>query len=311
MSGFKRLLTGLVVAGVLVAPGCSGDGDKPVAAPATESTPTPAPPLSVAQYKAVLSGIEKKLKPLVARAMAAQSLAAVDSARVQLAKVLEQEYTMLGKLKPPPALESVNSQLQFGLFSYEALQKTFSTGILDKKNGCGLPKPLGELLYEAKRDIWWTVKSGSYGDAVKQLAAAKITFGKNLMPADPEPPPSRDRHGENGKVVQRSGPRGSGRLQITDDEYDDYLVVVSTSGPRTPEASIYVRANSKATLTGLRGNYSVYLKSGLDWDAKRRNFTDGCEYQNFLQIFDQQHNWKISLARSENGNAITNDIPAF
>jgi hypothetical protein len=311
VSGFKRLFAGCVVATTLVAAGCSGEPDKPVAAPTTESTPTPAPPLSVAQYKTVLSGIEKKLKPLLARALAAQSLAAVDSARVQLAKSLEQEYTMLGTLKPPPALESVNSQLQFGLFSYDQLQKIFSTGMLDKKNGCGLPKPLGELLYEAKRDIWWTVKSGSYDDAVKQLAAAKITFGNNLLPAQPVAPAPRDRHGENGKVVQRSGPRGSGRLQITNNDYADYLVVVSTSGPKTPEASIYVRANSKATLTGLRGNYSVYLKSGQDWDTKRRSFTDGCEYQSFLQIFDQQHNWKISLAKTENGNALSNEVPAF
>lgn len=296
---------------MLVTAGCSDEPDKPAAAPHTESTPTPAPPLTVAQYKELLAAMETALKPLIAQALTAPTLPATDAARIRLAKVLEQNYKTLETVKPPPALLGINDSVQMGMFSYNDLQKTFSTGMLAKKTDCGVPKTLPELLYEARRDIYYTVKSASLENAVKDLAKAKITFGKNLLPAPPADPPNQNRQGVNGQVLQRSGPRGNGRLQITNDSDSDAVVVVSTAGPKKPQASIYVRSGAKATLTGIRGTYSVYVKTGRDWDASRRQCTGSCHYESFLQFFDQRSNWKISLGKRKDGNALTNEVPAF
>ncbi|WP_433013537.1 hypothetical protein [Kribbella sp. CA-294648] len=311
MRSQKRLLASLVAAAMLITAGCSGEADKPAAAPRTESTPTPAPPLTVAQYKALLAGMETALRPLIAQAVTAPTLPATDAARVRLAKVLEQNYQTLDSVKPPPAWVSLNRSVQMAMISYNSLQKTFSTGMLEKKTDCGVPKTVPELLYEARRDIYYTVKSASFENAVKDLAKVKISFGKNLFPAPPPDPPNQNRRGVNGQVLQRSGPRGNGRLQITNDSDSDAVVVVSTAGPKKPQASIYVRSGSQATLTGIRGTYSVYVKTGMDWDAARRQFTGACNYESFLQFFDQRSNWKISLGKRKDGNALTNEIPAF
>ncbi|HET6295164.1 MAG TPA: hypothetical protein VFG33_17395 [Kribbella sp.] len=81
---------------------------------------------------------------------------------------------------------------------------------------------------------------------------------------------------------------------------------------RDRKVSIHVRAHSKATLSGIGGKYySVYFKSGTDWDAARRGFTESCSYEQFLQLFDPRSNWQISLEKTSHGNALTDKVPAF
>jgi hypothetical protein len=199
------------------------------------------------------------------------------------------------------------------LGSYRDLRTTYSTAMLEKKNDCGLPKPVGLLLHEAMVNIYYSVAGSSLKALTEDLAKkAKISFGQAMMPASPERPETLDRRGVNGKVFQRSGPRGSGRLRITNDDDSDVVVAVATGGnPRKPQASIYVRANSSATLTGIRGTYSVYFKTGSDWDAARRSFTENCSYESFQQFFDQRSDWRINLRKTELGNARTIEVPAF
>jgi hypothetical protein len=308
----RRLTVLLVAITLLVGAGCDASDEQVAPSPEPSvTTPSPRQPLTRAQYQNLLTGMERTLKPLVAKAMAATTLAGVDTARVQLAVVLEKYWKELELVTPPPGLESQHSDVTSVMISYHSLRDTFSTAMLEKTNSCGLPKPTNELLYEAKRDIYYTVEGYALEPATKGLAQLKLNFGKQLMPPSPERPVGLDRRGVNGKVVQRSGPRGPGRLQIVNDDIWDVAVSVVTGDPKKPQATIYVRANSKATLRGIRGSYSVYFKSGMDWDAARRGFTDRCSFEQFLQFFDDRSNWKISLAKTSSGNALTNSVPAF
>jgi hypothetical protein len=316
----RQVVAVFLTLAVLTAAGCSGSDEEtsapppsPSPTPTTPTTPTVRPPLTNAQYQSLLSGIERRIRPLLVQAMAAKTLPATDTARVRLAMALEKEYQAIEPVTPPNKLWSEHGSLKAVLGSYRDLRQTFSAAMLEKTTSCGVPKPVGRLVYEAKVDIYFTVGGSSLSELTKDLAAkAKISFGKAMMPDDPERPKTADRRGVNGKVIQRSGRRGTGRLQITNDDDSDVVVAVVTGGdPKKPQASIYVRANSKATLTGIRGIYSVYFKNGTDWDARRRNFTDNCNYESFLKLFDQRSDWRISLRKTSLGNALTNDVPAF
>ncbi|TWD80841.1 hypothetical protein FB561_1936 [Kribbella amoyensis] len=252
--------------------GCSSSGEEPAAAPPPSpapTTPTVRPPLTVPQYQALLAGIEQRIRPLLVQAMATKTLPATDTARVRLAIALEREYKAAEPVTAPRGLSSEHHSLLAVLGSYRNLRTLFSTAMLEKKNGCGLPKPVASLLYEAKRDVYYSVGGSSLKALTEDLAKVKISFGKTMMPAGPADPPRRDRRGVNGKVLQRSGPRGSGVLQITNDDDSDVVIAAVAGDPKRPLASIYVRGDSKATLSGIRGTYSVYVKSGSDWDSRR------------------------------------------
>ncbi|GAB3815124.1 hypothetical protein GCM10028799_15980 [Kribbella italica] len=258
-----------------------------------------------------MSGIEQRLRPLLVRAMAATTPAATDAARLQLAAALEREDKALQLVTEPDGLWMAHGSVGAVLGGYRTLRETFSTGKLDKSTSCGIPKPAAMLLYEAKRDIYYTVNSSSMVAAAKGLAAAKITFGKSLRVSEPVRPATPDRRAANGAVVQRSGPRGSGRLRITNGTTSDVVVAVVQGDPRKPQASIYVRSDERATLTGIRGAYSVYFKSGTDWDSGRRGFTDLCAYERFDQRFAAESSWQVSLEKTAIGNATTSSVPAF
>ena len=249
------------------------------------------------------------LQPLMAQAVGAKTLAGVAAARAQLAKLLELNYKTLNALVPPPALADLHPAVERVMLSYKDLQEPFVPS--KAKNSCGLPESADLQVYDAKIALYYGIKSASYDLTVQDLAKAKLTFGKNVMPAPPDRP-VRNHQEVNGKVIQRAGAAGSGRLQITnDDVYYDAVVVVSTTGPKTPQASIYVRSGSKATLSGIRGTYRVYIKTGTDWDAAHRGFTDGCSYKSFLDSFDSRSVWKIGLGENKDGNALTSEVPAF
>jgi hypothetical protein len=89
-------------------------------------------------------------------------------------------------------------------------------------------------------------------------------------------------------------------------------VIAAVAGdPATPLASIYVQANSSATLSGIRGDYQVYFKSGTDWDGQARTFTRDCRFQKFDDPFGGGSNWEISITPSPVGNASSSDTDPF
>lgn len=140
--------------------------------------------------------------------------------------------------------------------------------------------------------------SDPLADATRELAKAKITFGRLLAAREPANQPQLNRRGVHGKVVARSGARGSGRLQISNQSDGDVVVAAMAGETSKPIAAIYVRGNASATLSGIRGQYSVYFKSGTDWDAERGTFTRSCDYYKYLRSFDANSTWQIKITSS-------------
>ena len=177
------------------------------------------------------------------------------------------------------------------------------------KTSCGLPKAPAVRLYQAKTGIRGAV--AELTQDVSKSVGKGLRFGALVVPPAPKAPPVLSGRGTNGKIVQRTGARGPGRLQIDNGSSSDVVIVVTNSSPRKPQVSIYVRANRKATLNGIRGSYYVFFKSGTSWDAANRRFTEDCSYQRYDDRFDGSFDWSISLARTPLGNASTSEVDAF
>ncbi|WP_336086167.1 hypothetical protein [Nocardia sp. SSK8] len=148
-----------------------------------------------------------------------------------------------------------------------------------------------------------STKSGSAATPSSTLAAP-------VVPSLPEIP-ALDRRADNGEVVQQDGLTGAGTLEIDNGNDVDCAIVVTNGDPKSPQATIYVRANSKATLSGIDGTYYVYMKSGKDWDQATLTFTRDQQFSKFDDSFDGGSDWEITLQKSIGGNASTSDVPAF
>ncbi|WP_427886960.1 hypothetical protein ACQHIV_29025 [Kribbella sp. GL6] len=318
----RRSLAVLVGVSLLTVAGCSSSKpdskDTPSAVSSTpSSTPTVAAPkptptavaLSVPMYQRALTNVEKVLKPAVVRVMNAPSVAAFDASRKQLAAAVVIERNELAKITPPSGLVSAHPAVLDAFDAYAGDVATQLSKAGDTKTGCGFPKAPDVRLYEAKSGIR-TAYAG-LAQSVQQSIGKGVKFGAVSVPAKPATPAVIGGRGENGDVFQRSGSRGPGSLKIVNSG-NDVVVVVTTSNPRTPEASIYVRANKSATLNGLRKqDYYVYFKSGTNWDAKNRRFTESCAYQKFDDIFSGQYAWTVTLTKSPLGNAPSSETDAF
>ncbi|MFG1820410.1 hypothetical protein ACGFIF_42105 [Kribbella sp. NPDC049174] len=303
-----------------MAAGCSSepeDGD--AAAPSgsrstttTVSKPIPPPTpvrLSVPMYQRALTNVEKVLRTYVVRVMNARTLPAFDATRAQLAAAVVLERQALAKVSPPQALSAAHQTV---LESFDGYPETVTDNLSDAgvtKTSCGLPKAPAVRLYEAKAGIRSSVLE--LPQDVSKSVGKGLRFGALVVPAAPKAPPTVNGRGSNGKVIQRSGAQGPGRLQIDNGSSSDVVIVVTNSNPRKPQVSIYVRASSKATLNGIRGSYYVFFKSGTNWDAVNRRFTEDCAYERYDDRFDGSFDWSISLARTPLGNAPTSEVDAF
>ncbi|MEV0685804.1 MULTISPECIES: hypothetical protein [Nocardia] len=123
--------------------------------------------------------------------------------------------------------------------------------------------------------------------------------------------PLQNRRADNGAVVQQNGLNGSGELKIVNGNSSDCAIVVTSSDPKSPQATIYVQGNSNATLSGIAGSYFVYMKYGTDWDQAALGFTRDQEFSKFDDVFDADTEWEITLQPSIGGNASTSDVPSF
>ncbi|MFI5691785.1 hypothetical protein ACIA58_08085 [Kribbella sp. NPDC051586] len=320
----RRSLAVVVGAAVLACAGCSSEpekGDAPAAGGTTKtttkpsstapkSTPKPSPvALSVPMYQRALTNVEKVLKPSVARVMNAKTIAAFDASRLQLAKAVVIERSALAKITPPKGLVTAHPAVLDAFDAYAGDVATELSKAGGTKTGCGFPKALDVRLYEAKSGL--RLAYAELAQSVQKSIGKGVNFGALSVPPKLSQPAVIAGRGENGDVFQRSGPRGSGSLEITN-AGDDVVIVIATSNPRKPEASIYVRGNKSARLTGIRSqDYWVYFKSGTNWDAKNHRFTEGCSYQKFDDIFDGSYNWTISLAKTPLGNASSSETESF
>ncbi|MFC6157719.1 hypothetical protein [Kribbella jiaozuonensis] len=318
----RRSLAVVAGAAVLVCAGCSAEPEKgsapsaggttktsaPLASTAPKPTPT-AVALSVPMYQRALTNVEKTLKPSVARVMNAQTIAAFDASRAVLAKAVVIERGELAKITPPTGLVAAHPAVLDAFDAYAGDVSTELSRAGGTKTGCGFPKALDVRLYEAKSGLRFAY--AELAQSVQKSIGRGVKFGAVSVPPKLAQPAVIAGRGENGDVFQRSGPRGSGSLEIKN-AGDDVVIVIAGSNPRQPQASIYVRADKTATLNGIRSqDYWVYFKSGTSWDAKNHRFTENCSYQKFDDIFDGSYNWTISLAKTPLGNASSSETESF
>jgi len=293
---------------VLAGAGCSSGPEKGDAGSPPASTPTPVA-LSVPMYQRALTNVEKVLKPYVARVMSAPSLPAFDATRAQLAAAVVLERKELARITPPRGLVVAHPAVLDAFDSYSGSVSTNLSEAGVTKTSCGLPKAPVVRLYQAKTGVRTAFATLAQG--VQKSIGKGVKFGALAVPAAPKAPSVINGRGTNGQVVQRSGSRGAGTLKITNNSSNDVVIVVTNNSPRSPQASIYVRANHDATLNGIRGSYWVYFKSGTSWDAANRRFTEGCAYEKYDDNFDGAFKWTISLAQTPLGNAPTSETEAF
>lgn len=266
----------------------------------------------MAQYQKVLTGAERAVRHELDQVMAARTLHEVDVARLRLADVMEAKANELDRLTLPAKAQDANQEAFFLMYNYADLREYDKPTADPNPDACGMRSSSAEQLTAAKKQIYWRVRPIDVEKTYGTFTKAGLSFGKVLMPPEPADPPMRNRRGTNGKVLERNGKRGPGQLRISNGSEEDAVVAVVSGGDAEhPRASIYVRAGSSATLTGLSGTYSVYFKTGYDWDAKLGGFTRGCEYESFLELFTPESNWKIDLRKTEKGNALTSQVPAF
>lgn len=309
-----RALGAAIAVLALVSAGCgTGSGSEPDPAPSSsapvESSAPPTPePLSKDAYQKLLTGSESTLRKAFDKAMAAKSLKELQSSAKQLAGTLaDQAETFEDTLAPDAAL-SVNDQVATLL---AAANPAVSTGE-SKANECGIKPTETERLIKAKQDVHESVPA----DDVKQLTGkfknAGYSWGTKLLPAKPETPPVKKRRAENGEIIERNGSRGYNLLQIKNDTSGDVVIAAVTKNPKEPMASIYVRAGKSTTLEGLAAKkYTVYYKSGTDWDDDKLTFTRNCSFEKFRQSFTPESNWSIELQKRIGGNAPTDPSEPF
>jgi hypothetical protein len=263
--------------------------------------------LSVPMYQRALTNVEKVLKPYVGRVMNAQTIAAFDASRAQLAGAVVLERSELVKITPPRGLVSAHPLVLDAFDAYAGNVATELTKAGETKTSCGLPKALDVRLYEAKSGV--RLAYAQLAQGVQTSIGKGVKFGALSVPAKLAQPAVFGGRGENGDVFQRAGSRGSGSLRITN-AGSDIVVVVTANSPRKPQASIYVRANKTATLNGIRGDYWVYYKSGTNWDAKNNRFTENCSYSKLERFLDGSFTWSLTL-KSVVGNTQESETEAF
>jgi hypothetical protein len=158
-----------------------------------------------------------------------------------------------------------------------------------------------------------TVNSGirSLAFPLKSLTDAGFTISAIAPPPSVAPPPG-NRRAANGKIIQRSGPKGRGRLKVGNSDSRDVAISVVTGGnPSKPQVMMYVQAGQNATITGISGTYEVYFKMGADWDDGRYAFTRDCDFEKFDQPFDQKHDWEISISQTITGDDRSRAVPGY
>jgi hypothetical protein len=147
-------------------------------------------------------------------------------------------------------------------------------------------------------------------NAIVGLNKLKLRFGSTLPDPGPEPEDARP---SNGDVLVRSGSAGIGRLRVTNGTSKDVAISVVSAGqpPSKPHVMMYVQARKAATISRIGGAYTIYYKSGSDWNAKRRQFSADCSFQKFDKSFGRNQGWQVDLQPTITGNASTSQVEAY
>jgi hypothetical protein len=270
-------------------------------------TPTPvistaAGPLTVADYQKSMTELDQQIASAIQELTTADNSTNLTNALTGLWQMLDTAKLDLEDVRPPAAAAAAHKLLQ------TRLQKASADLSGTEQEGAETDAKCGGVVY-ARQNLQRTL-TADLGPAVAGLKKAGIVFGSTLPKVGPEP---ADQRPSNGDIIVRSGPRGSGRLQVENGTDKDVAVSVVTDGqpPSKPHVMMFVQAKKTATISRIGGKYHIYYKTGKDWNAKRRQFSSDCSFSKFDQGFGKNEGWKIGLKPSIAGNASTSDVDAF
>lgn len=112
--------------------------------------------------------------------------------------------------------------------------------------------------------------------------------------------------------LAKAGLKAGTWLRVDNGGNADVAVSIVTGGkPASPHIMTYVRSGQVATVSGIRGGYQLYFKSGSDWNPKTRRFTKGCSFRKFDQQFGSNEVWEITLKPVIGGNASTSEVGGY
>ncbi|MEV8374055.1 hypothetical protein AB0P21_15040 [Kribbella sp. NPDC056861] len=319
----RTLSISVGVAVLALVAGCGGSDDKKLAnvdptpsetstsaptEPTSEPTPTPtaepstpappAGPLTQAQYQTALIRLDQRIAGDINALGTVKTEDSLTAAMENLAQTLSTESTAVGALKPPARAVAANRVLQLRL---KAAGTVLASG--DTSNvGCG---GLAFVSQAVQRQLVNTLSV-----AVTQLRTLGLVFGRTLPDLGAEPADTRP---SNGDIIIRSGAGGSGALRVKNGSTVDVAVSIVSPGkaPGKPHIMMYVQAKKTATVYRIGGGYSLYIKSGKDWNPKRRQFSSDCSFKKFDQPFAKNQGWEVQLQPSVLGNAKSSKVDPY
>jgi len=306
MKRFAALCVGVgVLAGCAGAPERNVVASSPVTtgttgAPAPASSVPPAGPLGGAAYQSELTRIDQVLAGPLRTLTRVRTAEALAQAMDTLAGSFDTIASRLSELTVSSRLTAVHQLLQdrVGVAS-DALADSDRVELNARCGG------VAHTSQKVQRQLW-----SDLNGAIVQLARLKLTFGSTLP--DPGPAPKSQRP-SSGAILVRRGPDGTGRLKITNGTAKDVALSIVGDGkpPTSPHVLIFVQAGKSATVNRVGGTYRIYYKSGSDWNAERRQFSEDCSFQKFEQTFGRNEGWAVSLEPTINGNAKTTQVEAY
>jgi hypothetical protein len=306
----------VLCAGLVLLSGCGGStapssstspssttpsGTTAVAAPAPASV-TPPGPLGSAAYQAELTKIEQSFAGDLRALTRVRTAEGLTQAMDGLVSALNSAASQLTDTTVTSRLTGVHQVLQARL---RAAAKSMSGS---KSERVELNARCGGVAYTSQKVQRQLI--ADLNSAIVALRKLQLRFGSTLPDPGPEP---EDVRPSSGDIVIRRGTEGTGRLRVTNGTSKDVAVSVVNTGqpPSKPHVMMYVQARKTATITRIGGAYTIYFKSGTDWNAKRRQFSADCSFQKFDQSFGRNEGWQIDLQPTITGNATTTEVEAY
>ncbi len=273
-----------------------------MSAPAPVESVTPPEPIGSAAYQAELTRLEQTLAADLRALTRVRTAEGLIQAMDGLASALNMASSELAETTVTSRLTGVHKVVQAQLRSAATSMSGSKSESVELNARCG---GVAYTSQKVQRQLRTDLNS-----AIVSLNKLRLRFGNTLPDPGPEPADGRP---SNGDTLVRSGAAGIGRLRVTNGTSKDVAVSVVSTGqpPSKPHVMVYIQARKTATMSRIGGAYTLYFKSGSDWNAKRRQFSADCSFQKFDRSFGRNEGWQVDLEPTIAGNASTSEVEAY